>query len=205
MLNRRFSWESPPRRLYIGKIDVDIVLCRYEFSTVSIAEEELYDRDKVHRDANLRPIVFISAFIGRRVEQLQELGQGRGLDLDQPEPRRDPGRGRGRQEGEDEDKIEGGHQGQEGETNSKVRPLEINHVMKIFYLSASRVAQRKRTGPITQGSMDRNHPLLIFFSNLFNFMGHEQISIFLSVKVLDNLYLDCTLNLGYGSFSLLHH
>ena len=61
-----------------------------------------------------------SAFIRRRVEQLQEPGQGRGLDLDQPEPRRDPGRGRVRKEGANEIEVERGHQGQERETNSKV-------------------------------------------------------------------------------------
>ena len=34
--------------------------------------------------------------------------------------------------------------------------------MMRFELSASRVAQWERAGPITQRSMDRNHPLLIF-------------------------------------------
>ena len=30
-------------------------------------------------------------------------------------------------------------------------------------INISRVAQRKRAGPITQRSMDRNHPLLVMF------------------------------------------
>ncbi|CAK8682874.1 unnamed protein product [Clavelina lepadiformis] len=34
-------------------------------------------------------------------------------------------------------------------------------VMKASIHSVSRVAQRKRAGPITQRSMDRNHPLLL--------------------------------------------
>ena len=35
--------------------------------------------------------------------------------------------------------------------------------MKKASIADSRVAQRKRAGPITQRSMDRNHPLLVFF------------------------------------------
>ena len=37
---------------------------------------------------------------------------------------------------------------------------------KIIYNNHSRVAQWERAGPITQRSMDRNHPLLIFFFHL---------------------------------------
>ncbi len=36
----------------------------------------------------------------------------------------------------------------------------------------SRVAQRKRAGPITQRSVDRNHALLIIFKTYFRFFSN---------------------------------
>ena len=37
----------------------------------------------------------------------------------------------------------------------------LNKIVRIKCFNRSRVAQRKRAGPITQRSMDRNHPLLL--------------------------------------------
>ncbi len=42
--------------------------------------------------------------------------------------------------------------------------LLFNKLKRAYKISPSRVAQRKRAGPITQRSMDRNHPLLMIFA-----------------------------------------
>ena len=46
--------------------------------------------------------------------------------------------------------------------------IPLKYELKSLKLRVSRVAQRKRAGPITQRSMDRNHPLLAvgFFEKL---------------------------------------
>ena len=43
----------------------------------------------------------------------------------------------------------------------------------VSLLIYSRVAQWERAGPITQRSMDRNHPLLLFFFPLHNVISHH--------------------------------
>ena len=65
------------------------------------------------------------------------------------------------------------------------KKLVWKHGMRVEALivaTESRVAQRKRAGPITQRSMDRNHPLLIV--NVFNEEGSKQSPSYPSMPTL---------------------
>ena len=60
--------------------------------------------------------------------------------------------------------------------------------MANFYRTTSkqsRVAQRKRAGPITQRSMDRNHPLLSVFPKIFPIILRFLLTVSTSIRVAE--------------------
>ena len=67
-------------------------------------------------------------------------------------------------------------------TDEKLVWKQGMRVEALIVAKKSRVAQRKRAGPITQRSMDRNHPLLIV--NVFNQEGSKQSPSYPSMPTL---------------------
>ena len=99
---------------------------------------------------------------------------------------------------------------------SPTDPLKLHKMSPIWLQLAvvihvsSRVAQRKRAGPITQRSMDRNHPLLSFFLLFSLFSCSSLLFVFTSEQIcclchLKDSFLFLPLFFCFFSFLLADH